>query len=212
VAVAFFGDGAMNQGMLLESFNLAAAWKLPVLFVCKDNGWAITTRTRDVTGGDLRARAAAFGLATASVDGADPVAVREQTAALLERTRSRSLPTFLHAECARLDGHMAGDLLLRTVDHPIDEGVETARRVWADGVSRTGSLRARASGLTRLMGAMLRAARHDNRGSFSDPLRHARKHLDATTARRAERDEREAMHHTVQSALRHDEEVSDVRA
>lgn len=56
VAVAFFGEGAANQGMLLESLNLAVAWNLPVLFVCKDNGWSITTPTRRVTGGDLVAR------------------------------------------------------------------------------------------------------------------------------------------------------------
>ncbi len=57
VSVAFFGDGAMNQGMLMESMNLAAAWKLPVLFVCKDDGWAITTKSGEMTGGDLNERA-----------------------------------------------------------------------------------------------------------------------------------------------------------
>jgi pyruvate dehydrogenase E1 component alpha subunit len=51
IAVAFFGDGAMNQGMLMESMNLAAIWKLPVLFVCKDDGWAITTKSESSTGG-----------------------------------------------------------------------------------------------------------------------------------------------------------------
>ena len=69
VAVAFFGDGAMNQGMLLETLNLAAAWSLPLLLVCKDNGWAITTRTDTVTGGDPVARARGFGLETVDVDG-----------------------------------------------------------------------------------------------------------------------------------------------
>ena len=62
VSVAFFGEGAANQGMLLESWNLAVAWRLPVLFVCKDNGWAITTRSPAVTGGDLVERARGFGL------------------------------------------------------------------------------------------------------------------------------------------------------
>ena len=57
VAVAFFGDGAMNQGMLMESMNLASVWNLPVLFVCKDDGWAITTQSVKMTGGDLNQRA-----------------------------------------------------------------------------------------------------------------------------------------------------------
>ena len=53
VAAAFFGEAAMNQGMLMEAMNLAAAWELPVLFVCRDNGIAITTASASVTGGDL---------------------------------------------------------------------------------------------------------------------------------------------------------------
>ncbi len=60
ISVAFFGEGAMNQGMLMESLNLASVWSLPVLFVCKDDGWAITTQSERVTGGELndtRARA-----------------------------------------------------------------------------------------------------------------------------------------------------------
>ncbi len=52
IAVAFFGEAAMNQGMLLESLNLASAWKLPALFVCKDDGWGITTRSERMTGGE----------------------------------------------------------------------------------------------------------------------------------------------------------------
>jgi pyruvate dehydrogenase E1 component alpha subunit len=62
VAIAFFGEGAMNQGMLLESLNLAVAWNLPVVFVCKDNAWAITTPSSSVTGGALLDRAASFGM------------------------------------------------------------------------------------------------------------------------------------------------------
>ena len=69
LAVSFFGEGAMNQGMLLESMNLAAAWRLPVVFVCKDNGWAITSRSPGLTGGTPRDRARGFGLPAVSVDG-----------------------------------------------------------------------------------------------------------------------------------------------
>jgi len=75
VAVAFFGEGAMNQGMLMESMNLASAWSLPVIFVCKDNGMAITTPSNEVTGGDLLKRARGLGTHAISVDGTDVNAV-----------------------------------------------------------------------------------------------------------------------------------------
>jgi TPP-dependent pyruvate/acetoin dehydrogenase alpha subunit len=62
IAVAFFGDGAMNQGMLMESMDLASVWNLPVLFVCKDDQWAISTRSRMVTGGSLSERVGGLGV------------------------------------------------------------------------------------------------------------------------------------------------------
>lgn len=118
LAVAFFGDGAMNQGMLLESFNLAAAWNLPVLFVCKDDGWAITTRSSSVTGGKLVDRAAGFGLPGERVDGADVEAVYRAAARAIERARSGNGPSFLHATCVHLEGHFLGDPLLRVLRKP----------------------------------------------------------------------------------------------
>ena len=75
VSIAFFGEGATNAGMLMESMNLAVAWKLPVIFVCKDNGWAITTPANTVVGGNLLARAQAFGMKAIEVDGAEVEAV-----------------------------------------------------------------------------------------------------------------------------------------
>ncbi len=71
IAVAFFGEGAANQGMMLESFNLCAVWKLPVMFVCKDNDLAVSTISSGVTGGYLIERATAFGLRAVEVDGSD---------------------------------------------------------------------------------------------------------------------------------------------
>ena len=76
VAVAFFGDGAANQGVLFESLNLAALWQVPVLFVCENNGYTEFTPTDAVTaGGSIFARAAVFGLPAEAVDGDDVVAV-----------------------------------------------------------------------------------------------------------------------------------------
>ena len=77
VAVPFFGDGAMNQGVLLESFNLAMLLSLPVVFVCENNGIAITSSAEEMTPGGIAPRAAAFGLPSCSVDGMDVRAVHE---------------------------------------------------------------------------------------------------------------------------------------
>ena len=71
VTVAFFGEGAMNQGMLMESINLAATWQLPLVFVCKDDRWSITTQSDSVTGGDLNDRAEWLGVPGVCVDGRD---------------------------------------------------------------------------------------------------------------------------------------------
>ncbi len=123
VAVAFFGEGAANQGMLLESFNLAAAWKLPVLFICKDNGWAITTPSPSVTAGSLGQRARGFGLDVAPVDGLDVEAVWQAARAALERARRGDGPTFIQATCVHLEGHFLGDQMFRVARHPIREMV-----------------------------------------------------------------------------------------
>ncbi|MBM4446512.1 MAG: thiamine pyrophosphate-dependent dehydrogenase E1 component subunit alpha [Chloroflexi bacterium] len=113
IAVAFFGDGAMNQGMLLESFNLAVAWKLPVLFVCKDNEWAITTRSRYVTGGNLLDRVKGFGMPALEVDGTDVEAVWNAAREGVDRARKNNSPAFLLAHCIRPEGHFLGYTPLR---------------------------------------------------------------------------------------------------
>lgn len=119
VAVAFFGEGAMNQGMLMESMNLAATWKLPVLFVCKDNDWAITTPSSSVTAGKLRLRAEGLGLAVDEVDGLDAEAVWDIALAAIDMIRKRNGPRFLHAACSHLEGHFLGDPLIEISRHPV---------------------------------------------------------------------------------------------
>lgn len=94
LAVAFFGEGAMNQGMLMESLNLAVIWKLPVLFVCKDNEWAITTRSRSVTGKDLIERAKGFGMPALEVDGTDVEAVWHAAGRGWKRQEAERAPFF----------------------------------------------------------------------------------------------------------------------
>jgi len=112
VSVAFFGDGATSQGMLMESMNLAVVWKLPVIFVCKDNGWAITTPADTVVGGSLLARAQAAGLKAYEVDGADVLSVWSAAEAGLDHVRSGKGPAFMWAHCVHLEGHFLGDALL----------------------------------------------------------------------------------------------------
>lgn len=105
LAVAFFGEGAMNQGMLVETLNLAVTWKLPVLFVCKDNQWAITTLSHSVTAGNLIDRAEAFGMPAMEIDGTDVEAVWNAAGQGVDRARNGNGPTFLLAHCPRLEGH-----------------------------------------------------------------------------------------------------------
>ncbi|HET6817230.1 MAG TPA: thiamine pyrophosphate-dependent enzyme [Mycobacteriales bacterium] len=113
VAVALFGDGAVNEGMLMEALNLAAAWHLPVVFVCKDNRWAVSTRSSELTGGGLRRRLAAFGLPVAVVDGADVLAVDRQARRLVARARAGRGASVLLARCTRMEGHFVGDPMAR---------------------------------------------------------------------------------------------------
>ena len=123
LAIAFFGEGAINQGMLLESMNLAVAWQLPLLFVCKDDQWSITTRSASVTGGELIERAKGFGLHAIEVDGTDVEAVWRSAGEAMERARDGGGPTFLLAHCIHIEGHHLGFKLFRVGRDPIKEMV-----------------------------------------------------------------------------------------
>ena len=121
VAVAFFGEGAMNQGMLLESINLAAVWNLPVIFVCKDDRWAITTQPQEAIRGDMGDRVRGLGVNYVKVDGLDIEAVWSAGQQAIERARNEGGPTFLHADCVHLEGHFLGYELLRVTRRPFKE-------------------------------------------------------------------------------------------
>jgi acetoin:2,6-dichlorophenolindophenol oxidoreductase subunit alpha len=111
IAVAFFGDGATNIGAFHETLNLAAVWKLPVLFVCENNLYMEYTRIADVTAVARPAadRASAYGIPGEVVDGNDVVAVREVVARLAERARAGDGPALLEAETYRHFGHSRAD-------------------------------------------------------------------------------------------------------
>src|SRR5215831_11895172 len=87
VTVCFFGDGALGQGVLYEAMNMAALWKLPVIYVCENNLYTEYTPVAETTAGDISARPKAFGLYTDVVDGQDVVAVHAMAQHLVERAR-----------------------------------------------------------------------------------------------------------------------------
>lgn len=159
LAVAFFGEGAMNQGMVFEAMNLASTWKLPVLFVCKDNQWAITTQSPSVTAGRLIDRARALALYAAEVNGLDIEAAWTAASQAVEFIRRGGGPVFLHFTCSHLDGHFLGDPMLHLAQQPVKglqnrigpmlqsltqaQGAPLEQRLRASGAIVTGLLKAR---------------------------------------------------------------------
>jgi pyruvate dehydrogenase E1 component alpha subunit len=105
VAVSFFGDGAVNQGVLLESMNLAALWRLPVLFVCENNGYATTLTVADAVAGTITGRADAFGIPAVTVDGMDPEVVLVAADEAVHRARTGLGPSLIECLTYRFDVH-----------------------------------------------------------------------------------------------------------
>jgi TPP-dependent pyruvate/acetoin dehydrogenase alpha subunit len=112
VTVCFFGDGASNQGIFMEVLNMAALWKLPIVYLCENNGFGEYTRMEEATVSDqpIGARAAAFGLPTRVVDGNDVIAVYEAVKGAVDRARAGEGPSFVEARTYRLSGHHMGDI------------------------------------------------------------------------------------------------------
>jgi TPP-dependent pyruvate/acetoin dehydrogenase alpha subunit len=110
VAVCFFGEGALGQGVLYEVMNLAQLFKLPVIYVCENNLYTEYTHYSETTAGDVLMRAMAFGLETASVDGQDVRAVNGIAQRLVDRARRGDGPAFLLCNTYRYHGHHVGDI------------------------------------------------------------------------------------------------------
>ena len=110
VAVSFFGDGAANQGTFHESLNMAAIWKLPVVYVCEVNGYAESLPIeRAFAIPDISKRADSYGMPGVRVDGQDPRAVYDAAGIAIARARTGGGPTLIVAEAYRLEGHYYGD-------------------------------------------------------------------------------------------------------
>lgn len=144
VAVVFFGDGASNRGTFHESANMAAAWKLPVIFVCENNGWAAGTKFdgRQISVEDIAIRATAYDIPGRVVNGNDFFAVYEAAQALVDRARrgEGNACALLECKTRRIEGHHVGDSQdYRTGENPRayleanDPIAAFERRVLAEG-------------------------------------------------------------------------------
>jgi acetoin:2,6-dichlorophenolindophenol oxidoreductase subunit alpha len=122
VVVSFFGDGAVSQGALLESFNLASLWRVPVVFVCENNGYATTLPVDTAVAGSITGRATAFGIPASTVDGQDPEVVYAATASAVAAARSGGGPSLVEFTTYRYEGHHTFERKIR-LDYRDEEEV-----------------------------------------------------------------------------------------
>jgi TPP-dependent pyruvate/acetoin dehydrogenase alpha subunit len=126
VAVTFFGDGGVNQGVLLETLNLAAVWGLPLVFVCENNGYAVTMPAERATAGSAVERAAAYGMPAEAVDGMDAELVLEAAREAVARARSGGGPSFLECRTYRFVGHHTAERTM-SLDYRSEDEIERWR-------------------------------------------------------------------------------------
>jgi acetoin:2,6-dichlorophenolindophenol oxidoreductase subunit alpha len=113
VAVTFFGDGAVNQGVFLETLNLASLRRLPVIFVCENNQFATSMRVQDTTSGTITGRPAAFGIPAETIDGMDAEAVLAAASRAVGRARAGEGPAFLECLTYRFGPHHTWEYRVR---------------------------------------------------------------------------------------------------
>jgi len=122
VAVTFYGDGASNQGVTHEAMNLAAVWKLPVIFVCENNGFGISVPLKESTSvEDISKRATAYGIPGYTVDGNDVLAIDEVMKKALKRAKDGEGPTLIECKTYRWLGHWTGDPQVYRTREDVDE-------------------------------------------------------------------------------------------
>ncbi|WP_271566581.1 thiamine pyrophosphate-dependent dehydrogenase E1 component subunit alpha [Bradyrhizobium sp. CCBAU 11386] len=128
VTLCFFGDGAVNQGTFHESLNMASLWRLPVIYFCENNGYAISTSVAQSHGqSDIALRAAGYGMPGVTVDGQDVSAVYEAAAQAVARARAGDGPTLIVADTYRFDEHSFGMVISGPPYRSVDE-VERYKR------------------------------------------------------------------------------------
>lgn len=153
VVVAFFGDGAANQGVLMETLNVSTLWGLPLVFVCEHNQFSEFTPAAQVTAGEIADRARAFAMPCTVVDGNDVVAVWQAAGEAVRRAQSGGGPSFIEATTYRIRGHMEAEAFLLGGGRYREEGeieqwrgrdplVRLAGRLSAGGHASSGDLEA----------------------------------------------------------------------
>ncbi len=110
VAVGFFGDGALGQGQLYESMNMAQLWRLPVIYVCENNHYGEYTPNDQTIAGEILDRARAFDIPAQEVDGQNVLSVQQAAQTAVDRARTGAGPTFLQCTTYRYRGHHVGDV------------------------------------------------------------------------------------------------------
>jgi acetoin:2,6-dichlorophenolindophenol oxidoreductase subunit alpha len=110
VAVCFFGEGALGQGLLYEVMNMASLWKLPVVYICENNMYNEYTHFSETTAGLIKARPEAFGIPTEVIDGQNVRSVYNTAIQMVDRARSGHGPSFLQCDTYRYHGHYVGDI------------------------------------------------------------------------------------------------------
>lgn len=175
VAVSFFGDGAMAEGVLHETLNISSLWKLPLLLVCENNGWSEFSPTSRQFVAKLKDLAAAFGLRYETVDGSDVLAVKQATDSLLKDVRKGKGPAVLECITHRVRGHFEGDAQKYREDSELESikqhepGAKAKAMLLESGVSEEQIIEIDQSVQARINDA-LEAARRDQDPSFTEAL------------------------------------------
>jgi pyruvate dehydrogenase E1 component alpha subunit len=109
ITVVFFGDGAMNQGVVMESLNMAAIYKLPILFACENNFYAYSTKSIDMSKTSLHSRVRGFGIESYNVDGMNLKNLSNKTSNIINKVRKKRLPIFVEFQTYRYHRHFASE-------------------------------------------------------------------------------------------------------
>ena len=128
VGAAFFGDGGINQGVLHEAMNMAAIWDVPVIFVCENNQYAVSTALDAMTKVPIAERASGYGMPVISVDGMDPAAVMAATRTAVELGRAGGGPSFVELRTYRYGGHHSAEAATG-VDYRAEDELERWRAI-----------------------------------------------------------------------------------
>lgn len=130
VGVSFFGDGASNQGVVHETMNMAASWDLPVVFLCENNQYAVSTSQKEAVAGEkISDRAASYGIPGETINGQNVLEVYEKVQSAIENTRTDKQPRLVECKTYRYSGHFSGEAdLLKDRPYRDDDEIETWKK------------------------------------------------------------------------------------